>query len=219
MSSGVFLGTVAFAAGAGLTTFFAPCAFPLLPGYVGYYVHQSRDETPSVLSAGAAAVGALVALGVVAGLAFALGEALTSLLPLLEPLVGAGLIVFGLLMAGGWTSTASIQLPARPESVVGFGVFGGVYALAAAGCVVPLFLGVLTQALTLPLLEGIVILGAYAGAVAAPLVGVTLLTSVGVETWHDLGRYAGRMEQVAGAVLIVAGIGQLYLSIVVLDVL
>ncbi|ESP89740.1 cytochrome C biogenesis protein transmembrane region/thiol-disulfide transporter [Candidatus Halobonum tyrrellensis G22] len=49
MTSAAFLGTVAFAAGAGLTTFFAPCAFPLLPGYVGYYVHQSEDETPGVV--------------------------------------------------------------------------------------------------------------------------------------------------------------------------
>ncbi|EMA56051.1 cytochrome c biogenesis CcdA family protein [Halococcus thailandensis] len=219
MTSAALLGTVAFAAGAGLTTFFAPCAFPLLPGYVGYYVHQSQEETSSVLSAVAAAVGALIALGVVAGLAFAFGEALTSLLPLLEPIVGAGLIVFGLVMLIGRFPIASIPLPARPESIVGFGVFGGVYALAAAGCVIPLFLGVLTQALTLPPLAAVVVLGSYAGAVAAPLVGVTLLTSVGVDTWHDLGWYSGRIEQFAGVILIAAGIGQLYLSIVVLDVL
>ena len=33
---------------AGVATFFAPCAFPLLPGYVAYYLgHGAGDATPS----------------------------------------------------------------------------------------------------------------------------------------------------------------------------
>ena len=35
---------LAFSAGA--ATFFAPCAFPLLPGYVGYYLGKTGDGTP-----------------------------------------------------------------------------------------------------------------------------------------------------------------------------
>lgn len=48
---------------------------------------------------------------------------------------------------------------------------------------------------------------------------MTLLTSVGVEAWRELGRYSGRMKQIAGVILVGAGVGQLYLSVVVLDVL
>lgn len=218
MTTAAFLGTVVFAASAGLTSFFAPCAFPLLPGYVGYYVQQSKDETSGVASAGAAAIGSFIALGVIAGLAFALGQTLTSVLPVLEPVIGVGLIGFGLLAFFDRVPTVIVPLPRRPESIVGFGVFGAVYAIAAAGCVVPLFLGVLTQALTLSFLKGTVVLGAYAGAVAVPLVGVTLLANAGIEVWRDLGQYTGRAKQLAAAILIGAGIGQLYLSVVVLDV-
>jgi len=219
MITSAFLSTLVFAASAGLATFFAPCAFPLLPGYVGYYVQQSESESPGITSALAAAVGSVAALGIVAGLAFALGQQLTTLLPLLEPVVGVGLVVFGLLVFFDRIPKATISLPQRPESVFGFGLFGAVYVLAAAGCVVPLFLGVVTQALTLSLPSGVVMLGVYVGSVTAPLVGVTLLTSVGVESWREFGRYAGRMKRVAAGVMIAAGIGQLYLSIVVLDVI
>ncbi|RLM88630.1 cytochrome C biogenesis protein [Halobellus sp. Atlit-38R] len=217
MTSAAFFGTVAFAAGTGVTTFFAPCAFPLLPGYVGYYVRRN-DDTPGLVSGLAAAAGAIVALGVIASLAFALGQRLTSLLPLFEPLIGAMLVVFGLLVLSGWTPP-TIPLPKRPESLLGFGVFGAVYAVAAAGCVVPLFLGVIAQASALSPARGLVVLGAYAGGVAVPLVGVTLLTDAGVTAWRGAGRYAGYLKQAAGVLLVLAGLGQLYLSIVVLDVL
>ncbi|MFB6161115.1 MAG: cytochrome c biogenesis CcdA family protein [Haloferacaceae archaeon] len=219
MTSTAFLTALAFAASAGLATFFAPCAFPLLPGYVGYYLQQSAADRAGAVPAAAAATGSLAALAVVAGLAFALGRTLTGLLPLLEPVVGVGLVAFGLLVLVDRTPTVTVPLPRRPESLLGFGAFGAVYALAAAGCVVPLFLGVVTQAATLPLPAGAAVLGVYAGAVTVPLVGVTLLTSAGTESWRSLARYAGRAKRVAAGVMVVAGLGQVYLSVVVLDVL
>lgn len=216
--SGAFVGTVAFAASAGVTTFFAPCAFPLLPGYVGYYVQHAERERTGLLSASVAAVGALAALGVVAALAFALGRALTTLLPLFEPFVGLVLIAFGLLALSDRDRVANVSLPRRPESLLGFGLFGAMYALAAAGCVAPLFLGVVTQALTFAPLRGLVVVVAYAAAVALPLVGVTLLASAGVESWRSLGRYTGAIERLAAVAIVVAGLWQLYRSLVLFGV-
>jgi cytochrome c-type biogenesis protein len=210
-------GVLVFALGAGLTTFFAPCAFPLLPGYVGYSLQQSR--IPGVAAAGAAAAGALATLAAVSGLAFVFGRTLTGLLPAFEPLVGAGLVVFGVLVATGRVPAIHVPLSRRPDSVAGFGVFGAAYALAAAGCVVPLFLGVVGQAATLPLPAGAAVLGAYAAGVTAPLAGITLLTGAGVGSWRSAGRFSRYVEPVAGAVMVAAGLGQLYLSVAVLDVL
>jgi len=218
MTTTEFAGALAFAASTGVTTFFAPCAFPLLPGYVGYYVERG-DDSSGVPSALAAAGGALVALGAVALLAFALGRTLTSVLPIFEPLVGVGLVAFGALTLTGRAPDLRVALPERPQSVAGFGVFGAVYAVAAAGCVAPLLLGVVTQALAFSPARGVAVVGVYAAGVAAPLVGVTLLASAGVETWRDLGHYAGSLERAAAVVMILAGLGQLYLSVVVLDVL
>ena len=42
--------------------------------------------------------------------------------------------------------------------------------------------------------------------------------SAGVDAWRSLGRYAGALERAAAVVMIVAGLGQVALSLVVLDV-
>jgi len=209
-------GAVGFAVGAGVATFFAPCAFPLLPGYVGYFLERGGDDSPGAAAA-AAALGSLGAFALVAGAAYALGRRLTSVLPAFEPLVGVALVAFGAATLLG-RGSATVALPSRPDSVVGFGLFGGAYALAAAGCVVPVFLGVVAQALALPPAGATAVLAAYAGAATAPLVGVTLLASAGVDAWRSLGRYAGALERAAAVVMIVAGLGQVALSLVVLDV-
>ena len=56
MAGTTLAGALAFAASAGLATFFAPCAFPLLPGYVGYYLHESDADSRALPEIGRAHV-------------------------------------------------------------------------------------------------------------------------------------------------------------------
>ena len=213
------VGALAFAASAGVATFFAPCAFPLLPGYVGYYLSENDGETSMLAPAGAAAGGALGALAVVALLVLAVGQPVKTALPVLEPVIGAGLIAFGLTTLLNRGPELRVPLPERPASVTGFGVFGAVYAVAAAGCVVPLLFGVVTQALALPVHRSALVLAVYALGVTVPLVGVTLLAGVGIDSWRSLGTYSRRVQQVAAVVMIAAGGGQIYLAVFELGVL
>lgn len=215
-----FFGALAFAVGGGLTTFFAPCAFPLLPGYVGYFLsHADADRPTGVVGPALFAAGsALAVLAVIGGIGIALGRVVLAHLPLLEPIVGAGLVVLGGLMLVD-SPDVRLPLPERPESMLGFGLFGAGYAAAAAGCVVPILLGVLTQALTFPPAQAGIIFGGYALAVSLPLMGVTLLAAAGSDVWHRSGRYTDQLQTVAAGIMILAGLGQLYLAVVVLDVL
>jgi cytochrome c-type biogenesis protein len=210
---------VAFAVTSGVATFFAPCAYPLLPGYVGYYLGED-DATLSgaVVRGSAAAVGALVVLGGIAGVVLTLGQRLVRNLALVEPVVGALLVVLGVLYVTGRAPDLSVALPQRRASVAGFGLFGGVYALAAAGCVVPLFLGVVSQSLTLPPASATVALGSYAAAVALPLFGVTLLAAVGSDALRGVSKHVGSIQRVAGVVMVLAGLGQIALSLSLLGI-
>jgi cytochrome c-type biogenesis protein len=219
MSATGIAGVVAFAASAGVATFFAPCAFPLLPGYLGYYMRESDEGTSMLPVAGATSAGALGALAVVAALVLALGGPVRRALPVLEPLIGVGLIGFGVVTVFDRSPELRVSLPGRPSSAGGFVVFGAVYAIAAAGCVVPLLLGVLTQALALPVGVATFVLAIYALGVALPLVGVTLLVGTGVESWRNLGAYTRHIQTAAGIVMIAAGVGQVYLSVFELGVL
>lgn len=218
-------GTVAFAFGAGVATFFSPCAYPLLPGYVGYYVSQAetgnrRPVGGALVRGVAAGVGVLVVFGALAALAVGIGQAGFERLVLFEPVVGATLVIFGLLVAFERGPSLQVALPERRTSVLGFGLFGAVYALAAAGCVVPIVLGVFVEAIAAPPLEAALVMGAYAGGVSLLMVATTVATGVGValSTSRFVG-YGTRLKRLAGAIIVVAGLGQLYLSIVVLGVL
>jgi len=132
---------LAFALGAGVATFFSPCAYPLLPGYVGFYVSQTEGEDASLsgaLSRGLiAGTGALVTLGVLLVAAYQIGHPRCRTLRCLSRSSvrcwssSVSLIVFDR------APSLSITLPKRRSSVLGFGIFGAGYALAAAGCVAP----------------------------------------------------------------------------------
>ena len=211
---------VSFAVASGVATFFSPCAYPLLPGYVGFYVNQTDADEVSIGGAGirgiAAGIGVLATFGVLAGATVRVGHATLSKITVFESLVGGLLVVFGLLVVAGRSPSVTVPLPKRRASVLGFGLFGAGYALAGAGCVAPIFLAVVARALTLPAEISVLLVATYAGTVAVLMIATTIATGMGLLT--NAGRlmtYSGRLKQLAGVVMILAGIGQLYLALVV----
>ncbi|MDZ5810582.1 cytochrome c biogenesis protein CcdA [Halorubrum sp. AD140] len=211
---------VPFALTAGVATFFSPCAYPLLPGYVGFYVNSVDADTASVTGAGvrglAAAVGVLATFTLLAGATVRVGQSALSNVTVFETLVGGLLVAFGLLVVVGRAPSLSVSLPERRSSVLGFGLFGAGYALAGAGCVAPIFLAVVARAVALPDDAALLVLSVYAGVVAVLMAATTVATGVGlVSNANRVMAHAGTLKRLAGAVMVVAGVGQLYLSLVV----
>ncbi|MGM0605007.1 MAG: cytochrome c biogenesis CcdA family protein [Halobacteriota archaeon] len=210
------VGTIAFAVGAGLATFFSPCAYALLPGYLGWYLGSVGTETRSlardVLRGLSAAVGVGGVFLALIGLVSAIGEAVEPWLGTLELLTGVALIGFGLLLLAGVSSGWHLPLPAHRGGLAGFAAFGAVYAIAAAGCVAPLFLAVVIQALSMGPIETALTLGSYGATVAGMVLATTILISVGYEfSTGRLTRVSVYATRIGGAILVVAGFGQLYL--------
>ena len=210
-------GTTAFAFGAGVATFFSPCVYALLPGYVSYYVASVDSESAPLsgaVSRGiAASVGALGTFALLSALALVAGEALERALPVLEYFVGGLLVLFGVLVIYKGTLSFTVVLPERQASVVGFALFGAAYALAATACVLPLFLSVSVVSFELSMAGTLLVLGAYAGAFAALMLAATVTTAIGKQAL--LSRFAGRagtMTKVAGVVLVIAGVVQLAIA-------
>lgn len=210
----VDLSIVAGAFSAGVFSFFAPCAFPLLPGYVGYYV-ASVDEEVSLGGAlsrgGAAGFGAALVFAAIAVVVVTLGRSILTRLQYVEPLVGLLLVALGILLVVDRMPTLHVQLPGRRESVLGFGLFGAGYAIAAAGCFAPVFVAVLLEAMTLSAVGSAITIGAF----AVGLGGLLLATTVAVAIGHDVGagsipKYTDRIKPIAGLVIIAAGIYQLH---------
>ncbi|UWG49098.1 Cytochrome c biogenesis protein [Halanaeroarchaeum sp. HSR-CO] len=197
---------------AGLATFFAPCAFPLLPGYVGYYTRTVDEETPlagAALRGLAGSVGVLFAFGGIAALVFALGRSIVRAVYALEPLVGLALVGIGVLLLVNRFPTLHVQLPERRTSVAGFALFGTGYAVSATSCFAPLFFAVVLGAATSPV-GTVTATAAFGLGLAIPLFVATILVGIG----HDIGAgsipaYANRVEQLAGIVIVAAGLWQL----------
>ena len=211
---------LSFAVAAGVATFFSPCAYPLLPGYVGFYVNQTDATEASIAGAGArgiaAAVGVLATFGMLAGATVRVGNATLANVTVFEVLIGGLLVVGGILVAAGRTPSVSVPLPKRRASVLGFGLFGAGYALAGAGCVAPVFLAVIARSIALPTGTAALVVLTYAGVVAALMAATTVATGVGlVSNAGRLTAYSGGLKRLAGVVMAVAGIGQLYLALVV----
>ncbi|PGF14457.1 cytochrome C biogenesis protein [Natrinema sp. CBA1119] len=214
--------SVVFALSTGIATFFSPCAYPLLPGYVGYYVSQTDGERASLsgaLSRGLlAGLGVLVTFTALLGATFWVGQSTLSSVKWFEGIAGLLLIGFGVLILIDRAPSLSVPLPKRRSSVLGFAIFGGGYALASAGCVAPLFISIVTRALSLSTTDAVILLGIYVSSVVVLMVSLTVVTGMGlVASAGRFAAYSGLLKRIAGAVMIIAGLGQLYLAIVVFD--
>ena len=189
-------GEATFAFAAGVLTFFSPCVFALLPGYVGYYVGAVEAESAPLSGAVArglaASAGALGTFAVLSVAALGATTAFERVLPVVEPLVGVLLVGLGVALLWTGTLTPAVALPERRASVLGFVAFGALYALAATACVLPLFLSITVASVGLSVTGTALVLAAYAAA-------LRVLTQYGsVEEWdieRELSRSRSNGEQ------------------------
>lgn len=211
------VGFASFAFTAGAATFFAPCAYPLLPGYVAYFVGRD-DDRPAVAGPWRAAlVGLQVVVGfalvyvALAGVVVVAGSRALADVVVLELVVGTVLVVLGAGMALGRPIAPDgvVRLPERRRTATGFVLFGVCYATAAAGCTAPVFLAVAGVSAQGGPLAALVGLGSYAAGMGALMVAVTVASSLGRTAALDRLPDPDRVSRAAGVLLILAGVAQL----------
>jgi cytochrome c-type biogenesis protein len=115
-------------------------------------------------------------------------------------------------------SSLHVQLPERRQSALGYVSFGVIYAAAAAGCTAPLFVAIASLAVGSGPAATVLTLGAYAAGMSVLMIGVTTLSALGRDTLvRKLSARAGLITRVAGGVMVVAGIVQIYYFLFVFD--
>ncbi len=193
-----------------------------MPGYVGFYVSQTEGEDASLggsLTRGLiAGGGVLVTLAALFGLAFWVGHSTISNVVLFEPIAGALLLIFGVLVVLGRAPSLSVALPKRRSSVFGFGIFGGTRWPRRA--VSPAVRRGRRQRAHVSAGDGRARRRNLRRERHALMVSLTVATGMGlVASTGKIMAYSDHLERLAGVVMILAGIGQLYLAVVVLDVI
>jgi cytochrome c biogenesis protein CcdA len=163
---------------AGVLALFSPCGFPMLPGYLSYYLGKKKTIETAVSSGIACTLG-LIAVFSVIGVGVALaGSVVTQYIPVLEVIAGSLAIVMGISMLLNIKFPTLFRISRAPtqKGLPGLFLYGIAYGLATLGCSAPIFFSTLFYALTSGgFLAGIITFVVYAIGMGLPILLITIL--------------------------------------------
>jgi cytochrome c biogenesis protein CcdA/cytochrome oxidase Cu insertion factor (SCO1/SenC/PrrC family) len=165
---------------AGVLALFSPCGFPMLPGYLSYYLGKKKTIEKAVSSGIACTLGLMTVFSVIGAGVALLGSVITQYIPILELLAGSLAIVMGISMLTNikFPTLFTINRAPTQKGLPGLFLYGIAYGLATLGCSAPIFFSTLFYALTSGgILAGIVTFAVYAIGMGLPILLITILLS------------------------------------------
>jgi len=227
--SSTTLGLAGFAILVGIGSFFSPCSFPLLPGYMSYYMgdQKKKDLKRALLGGSAAALGLLMVYGIIGIIIGAGGTAIKPFVSILEPIVGVIIIVLGILMLmdvdisrilhpfrkgvdkiSDISGTKKVKKKGFFSQYSNLFFYGAGYAGAAAGCTAPLLLAMMFSALSSGgFFKALIIFLIAAGVMGILMIFITVLTAISANTFlQKLKVSTSAIQKVSSVILIGVGI-------------
>jgi cytochrome c-type biogenesis protein len=198
----------------GILTLFSPCGFPMLPGYISYYMGTTSSLEKAIPSGIACALGLITVFSVIGAISSLFGSVVNPYIPLFELVAGVVIIFLGVGMLAE-PRFLSFFLPLKAPKRKGiFGIFlyGVVYGLAALSCSAPIFFAVLFWAITSGgFISGIVTFMVYAAGMGGPLILITVLVALAKEaTLSKIAEITLLVQKIGGIILIIVGIYLIY---------
>ena len=237
-----------FAVGAGVMVFFSPCSFPMLPGYMSFYLANKKqrtgkfDETaaretlPDGLAAAAGLAGVLLLIGI---LLIPFVSIIGGFLGHLELLIGLVLTGLGIVMVMEYDSEKIVR-PFRelmfrigsssPMMAIKGGIekgirmttgkdfsfsddsdgtriglfwYGVAYGSAAAGCVAPVVIGLLTASINQGIITGLLVFLIFSITAGTLMVAFTMMVAASETTIVDKMKASTRQIEMAGGVIMI----------------
>lgn len=237
-----------FAVGAGVMVFFSPCSFPMLPGYMSFYLANKKqrtgkfDETaaretlPDGLAAAAGLTGILLLIGI---LLIPFISIIGGFVPLLELVIGIMIAGLGIMMVMEYDSEPIVRPFRNLMSTIGssspvtfakngiekmiqrywskdftfsgnsdgtrVGLFwyGVAYGSAAAGCVAPVVIGLLTASIGKGIITGLFVFLIFSFTAGILMVAFTMLVAASESTIVDKLKASTRQIEMAGGVIMI----------------
>lgn len=211
---------------AGAFSFFAPCAFVLLPGYVSYYLAQTenRDDSQNKilhsisigLVAGLGAIIFFLFLGVGVSL---VGSSLSHYLIRIKPLIALFILILGIMLLANVSMDLSkirnlipIPFSGRQDmdsiSLRGFFLYGFGYGLATTGCTFPIFISLIIVPITSGrFLTGFLTFVSFALAMGLFMIATTVLIGFSRDALiKKMITSTKWIKRISGLILILAGL-------------
>ena len=211
---------------AGALSFFAPCAFVLLPGYVSYYLAQPGKRNGgrnrirhSVLIGSVCGLGSVVFFVILGIGASLVGSSFSHYLIKVKPLIALFFVILGILLVADISidlSKIRSRIPIRFSKnqdggfipISNFFMYGFGYGLATTGCVFPLFVLLIVVPITSGhFLTGFTTFLSFAFAMGLMMIGVTVLIGFSKDAFiKSLMTSTVWIKRISGVILILAGL-------------
>jgi cytochrome c biogenesis protein CcdA len=195
---------------AGAVALFSPCGYPMLPGYISYYLGLKNSPTKAFfggLSCTLGLVTIFLGFGVVVSI---VGSLIYPYIPYFELIAGIIVFIMGIVLLG------NISLPfpnigigaTKYKGAFGLYSYGLLYGLATLSCTAPIFISIFLMALsTGGIMEGILVYAVYAVGMGLPIVITTILVYRAKEyAIRRMVRYTRWFHTIGGGILIIIGI-------------
>ena len=202
---------------AGMLATVNPCALPMLPAYLGWFISGDDERRPvgptvarAVVVAVAVSIGFVTVFGLLGALATAASTQVEEITPWLTPIVGLALAGLGLALLLG--KVVKVPLPrldgaGRGRGLAAMVLYGASYAVVSVSCTLAIFLGHVSTTFGQSWTVGLTQLLAFAAGFALVLVALSVSVALAKGSFARGARwvsaYAGRL---AGALLTVTGL-------------
>ena len=199
---------------AGVFALFSPCAFPLLPGYIMYYLGSDVTIKKALPGGAICTLGLITVFSIFGFIGVVIGSLVYPIISLLILVSGIMIIIFGIVILAG-LKFPSLTIPIRASSrkgFVGIYLYGIAYGFATFGCSAPIFISILLYSIVSGgILPGIMTFIIYALGMGIPLILTTVLVVTAKELVHNkLVKAMPYLEKISGVLLIIIGIYLLY---------
>ncbi len=203
--------TITLAAGA--SALLSPCGYPMLPGYISYYMGVKSSLRKAVPHGLACALGIVTVFSTIGAIASLVGAVINPYIPILELVAGIATVFLGVTMLIEINFSAlSLPLKApKRRGTTGIFLYGVVYGLATLGCSAPIFFAILFWAIAGGLVSGIITFLIYSIGMGLPMILTTILVAMAKEaTLKRIVNVTPWLQKISGVILIIIGIYLIY---------
>lgn len=195
---------------AGVMALLSPCGFPMLPGYVSYYLGSNVSLEKAVSGGVVCTLGLLTVFSAIGVVVSTVGTVVSRYIPLLEVVAGTIMILLGVGTMFEIRIPFFLPIPRAPKQkgLVGIFLYGVIYGLATIGCSAPIFLSILFYAFVGGGLHyGLLIFVAYAIGMGFPIILITLLVAKAKKIMLErIVRMMPWFRKISGTILVLIGV-------------